>query len=124
MGKFDAVDIPPVESYLYPKSTQTDELLMPKELQGAATEAEDAVAVKDEAADEKERENEKDQSASRSSSPVPIAKELTEEEKSSIVGSEGFLTFLTRSSQLVERKITSEVDVYKPYTKEEEDKDS
>ena len=33
MGNFSQVDIPPEELYVYPKSTQTDELLMPKELQ-------------------------------------------------------------------------------------------
>ena len=67
----------------------------------------------------------KKESGSRSCSPVPVvAKELTEEEKAAIVSSEGFLTFLTRSSQLVERKITSEVDVYKPYIQEDDDKSS
>ncbi|XP_063716926.1 cytoplasmic dynein 1 intermediate chain 2-like isoform X2 [Symsagittifera roscoffensis] len=124
MGSFNTVDIPPTENYLYPKSTQTDEFLLPKESQ--QTDAEElASTVKEEATENKDADKGKKESGSGSGSPVPVvAKELTEEEKAAIVSSEGFLTFLTRSSQLVERKITSEVDVYKPYIQEDDDKSS
>jgi len=123
----NAVDIPPVESYLYPKETQTDEYLMPQP-QAAHGEGEEqgTLGHKEDADEEKEQEKQKKESGSRSSSPPPpvVPKNLTDEEKAAIVSSEGFLTFLTRSSQLVERKMTHDPDVYKCYTQEEVDKSS
>ncbi|XP_075245975.1 dynein, cytoplasmic 1, intermediate chain 2a-like isoform X1 [Convolutriloba macropyga] len=123
----NSVDIPPVESYLYPKETQTDDYLLPQPTmaQGAGDGEEGATGQKEDI-DEGKKEEEKDvkEQGSRSASPVPVAKELTDEEKAAIVSSEGFLTFLTRSSQLVERKITHDPDVYKCYTQEDDDKSS
>ena len=53
MGSFNTVDIPPTENYLYPKSTQTDEFLLPKESQ--QTDAEElASTVKEEATENKD----------------------------------------------------------------------
>ena len=73
---------------------------------------------------EKKQENEKQQQGSDGdSSTTLIPKEMTEEEKASILGSETFLTFLTRSSQMVERQIT-EPDYCKTYIKDDDDKSS
>lgn len=123
MGNFSQVDIPPEELYLYPKSTQTDELIIPKELQPVEPE-ETPTSKVEESQKEKKQENEKQQEGSDGdSSQCLIPKELTEEEKNMIVESETFLTFLTRSSQFVERQIT-EPDHCKTYVKDEDDKSS
>ena len=118
MGSFNSVDIAPEELYLYPKSTQTDELIMPKE------EPEETPSIKVEDSQEKKQEDEKQQQTLDGyTGPTLIPKEITEKEKAVILGSETFLTFLTKSSQMVERQI-AEPDFCKTYIKDDDDKAS
>ncbi|XP_030636975.1 cytoplasmic dynein 1 intermediate chain 2 [Chanos chanos] len=106
MAKVTQVDFPPREIFSYSKETQTPTQTQPKE-----DEEEEEYMAPSQPAQEVTEEK-----LAQSEEEEVSPHELTEEEKQQILHSEEFVSFFDRSSRVMERALSEQVDVFFDYS--------
>jgi len=119
------LDLPPRMPEMYSRTTQTISLSTEKEGEGKEEEEDKSQPVKELPKEEREEKSEVPSAASAASSAtstetpktVSVVRELSQEEKDSILKDTEFLTFLDRSARVIERslKLHQMYDVTKDY---------